>query len=172
MNKKSLEDKTAFLGAISIFFATLEYLIPKPMPFIRLGLSNLPVILSFKILPAKYVFLLVILKTLGQGILNGTLLSYVFLFSLSGSFASFLVMYASFRLLSNKISYFGLSLLGSLASSLAQLFLSINFIFGTSSIIIIPPFLSMALISGALIGIFANKLDRESTFFAKLKEEL
>ena len=36
----------AFFGALCLFFATVEYLFPRPVPFLRLGLSNLPILLA------------------------------------------------------------------------------------------------------------------------------
>ena len=69
-------DATALLGALSLFLSTLEYLIPKPLPFIRLGLANLPILIALFLLPPKFIFLLIGLKILGQGLVNGTLFSY------------------------------------------------------------------------------------------------
>ena len=34
------------LGACSMFLSTVEYLFPKPLPFMRLGLANLPVLIG------------------------------------------------------------------------------------------------------------------------------
>lgn len=83
---------TAFLAAVALFCSTLEYLIPKPLPFIRLGLANLPLMLSFPLLSwGNYLWLLV-LKVIGQGLVNGTLFSYVFVLSVVSTAASGLFM--------------------------------------------------------------------------------
>ena len=52
-------DLVAFMGALCLFFSTIEYLFPKPFPFFRLGLANLPVLLSFDLFSPGYVLLLV-----------------------------------------------------------------------------------------------------------------
>ncbi|MCK5201492.1 MAG: Gx transporter family protein, partial [Spirochaetales bacterium] len=37
-------DTIALFAAFCIFLSTVEYLIPKPFPFFRLGLANFPII--------------------------------------------------------------------------------------------------------------------------------
>ncbi|MFW6338510.1 MAG: Gx transporter family protein, partial [Alkalispirochaetaceae bacterium] len=101
----------AFLGAVSLFFSTIEYIIPKPVPFFRLGLANLPIIVTLPFFKPKHTLLLVLLKVLGQGLINGTLASYVFFFSLAGSFASAFAMLAAHRLGGRWISLIGVSVL-------------------------------------------------------------
>ena len=34
-----------------MFLSVIEYMIPKPMPFMRLGLAHLPILLSLLIFP-------------------------------------------------------------------------------------------------------------------------
>jgi heptaprenyl diphosphate synthase len=88
----------ALLGALCLFLSTVEYLIPKPLPFMRLGLANLPLILALDLFPFRAFMALVCLKALGQALVTGTLFSYVFLFSLAGTVASALSMYGLRRL--------------------------------------------------------------------------
>jgi len=44
-NKIPREKLLTFLSALGLFFAVIEYLLPKPVPFMRLGISNLPLVL-------------------------------------------------------------------------------------------------------------------------------
>lgn len=160
----------AFLGALCLFFSTIEYLFPKPVPFFRLGLANLPVLLSLEILSPALVLLLVLVKVVGQGLVNGTLASYVFLFSAAGSLASGVVMLGAHRLMGRRISLFGVSLFGALASNVVQVALSVLFIFGTSAWIIAPLFLGLGGLSGAVVGLFAERFRRRSRFMALLRD--
>ena len=121
-------DAVALMGALCLFFSTLEYLIPKPLPFFRLGLANLPVLLSLSMFSPADVLLLVALKVIGQGLVNGTLASYVFLFSAAGSIASVAVMLAVHRFGGRWVSLVGVSVLGALASNAVQVALSVTFI--------------------------------------------
>lgn len=137
----------------------------------RLGLANLPVILALEILPLPSYFLLVLMKVLGQALVNGTLASYVFLFSLSGSFASAAVMWVCYKGLRPRISFIGVSVMGALTSNMAQIFLSITFIFGASAWRILPLFLGIGLVSGVFIGIFAQRFSDKSRWWKIMKDE-
>ncbi|OQY32608.1 MAG: heptaprenyl diphosphate synthase [Spirochaetaceae bacterium 4572_59] len=176
-------NRIAMLGALSLFLSTVEYLFPRPIPFMRLGLANLPVILCLDLissktgkagepgefLPLRGYFLLILLKVLGQGMVNGTMASYIFLFSISGSFASGLIMLLAWRFLRPDISFLGVSILGALVSNMAQILLSIIFIFGASAWRILPWFLGIGLISGLLIGLFAQRFSKKSRWWAAIK---
>lgn len=163
-------DLIAFFGALCLFFSTIEYLFPKPVPFFRLGLANLPIILALSIFPPRQLLLLVLLKVIGQGLVGGTLASYVFLFSAAGSFASAFVMLAAYRLGGRQISLVGVSLFGSLASNVVQVSLSVTFIFGPSSWVIAPPFLGIGLASGLVVGLFAQRFAANSSWFSAIGE--
>jgi heptaprenyl diphosphate synthase len=165
-------DLLAFMGALCLFFSTIEYLFPKPFPFFRLGLANLPVLLALDLFSPGYVLLLVLLKIVGQGLINGTLASYVFLFSLAGSLSSGLVMLGVYRAGNRWISLIGVSLFGSLASNIVQVTLSVTFIFGETAWVIAPPFLALGVASGLVVGIFAQRFRMRSRWFAEIREQL
>lgn len=160
------------MGALCLFFSTIEYLFPKPFPFFRLGLANLPILLALDLFSPGYVLLLVLLKVVGQGLVGGTLASYVFLFSIAGSFASALVMLAVYRAGQRWITLIGVSLFGSLASNLVQVTLSVTFIFGQSAWVIAPPFLGLGVASGLVVGLFAQRFRTRSTWFSTMRKQL
>lgn len=153
-------------------FATVEYLFPKPVPFFRLGLANLPILLALDFLPLPLLGVVVLLKVLGQGLINGTLASYVFLFSLAGSLAAGVVMVVSHRLFRDRIGLVGISLFGALASNIVQVLLSIGFIFGAGSWVIAPLFLSLGSISGLVVGVIAERFRQRSRWLARIRSEV
>lgn len=165
-------DLVAFMGALCLFFSTIEYLFPKPFPFFRLGLANLPILLALDLFAPGYVLLLVVLKVVGQALVSGTLASYVFIFSAAGSFASAAVMLLAYRSGRRWISLIGVSLFGSLASNIVQVSLSVTFIFGQSAWIIAPAFLGLGVASGLVVGLFAERFRTGSVWIARLKEQL
>jgi heptaprenyl diphosphate synthase len=156
------------LGAFCLFLSTIEYLIPKPMPFMRLGIANLPLILALDILPFGEFVLLTLLKVAGQGIVTGTLFSYILLFSLAGSLVSALSMYALKRLLgTGLVGMAGVSVLGALLSNAAQLVLARFFVFGPSVRYLVPPFLAMGVITGTGLGLFCERFTERSRWYAR-----
>nr|WP_246157042.1 Gx transporter family protein [Oceanispirochaeta crateris] len=163
-------NRIALLGAFSMFLSTIEYLFPRPIPFMRLGLANLPVILSLELFSAPAYFLLILLKVLGQALVNGTLASYVFLFSMVGSFASGLLMWLCYKALRPRISFVGISVMGALTSNMAQIILSISFIFGPSAWRILPLFLGIGLVSGLFIGLFAQRFSEKSKWWELIRQ--
>ncbi|MDR0598233.1 MAG: Gx transporter family protein [Treponema sp.] len=158
----------AILGAFCLFLSTIEYLIPKPVPFMRIGIANLPLMLALDILPFGEFVLLTLIKVAGQGIVTGTLFSYILLFSLTGTFVSALSMYALRRLLGTRLaSMAGISALGALLSNGAQLALARLFVFGPSVRYILPPFLAMGVITGTGLGLFCERFIGKSRWYAR-----
>jgi heptaprenyl diphosphate synthase len=157
----------ALLGAFCFFLSAIEYLIPKPLPFIRLGLANLPLILGIGILDFPAFALLVLLKILGQALISGTLFSYVFIFSLAGTAASALSMYfLRHSAGSKKISLIGVSTAGALVSNSVQLLLARLFIFGEGTVYIAAPILGLGLVTGILLGLFCEYFSRQSRWYS------
>lgn len=152
----------AFMGALCLFFSTIEYLFPKPLPFFRLGLANIPIMISLEIFPPSYVLLVVLLKVLGQALMNGTLASYVFLFSIAGSFASAFVMLLVYRFGGRHVTLVGISVFGAIASNVVQMSLSVTFIFGQTAWVIAPLFITLGVASGLFVGIFAYQFQKRS----------
>ena len=166
--------RVSFFAALCLFLSTIEYAIPKPLPFMRLGIANIPIILSLYVFPSRDIFLLTFIKVIGQGLLSGTVFSYVFLFSASGTFSSMLIMLFLFTLFSerNLISPCGLSIAGSLANNITQLSLSWFLIFGQNTRYFAPLLLISGLISGTSIGILTEYCKNNSHWFKQVIREL
>ena len=162
-----LNNRLALLGSLCLFLSAIEYLIPKPLPFMRIGLANLPLLLALDIFGPGEFFLLALLKVLGQGIIGGTLFSYVFLFSLAGTFTSAALMYLLRKCLGNKyLGFAGLGCAGAMASNGIQLVLARYLIFGASLRYLIPPFLASGFITGIVLGLICEYFCRHSRWYA------
>ncbi len=170
-SKITLNAMLAMLAAVAMFFSTLEYLIPKPVPFLRIGLANLPILIVLPFFRVRHVVVLALLKVLGQGLINGTLASYVFLFSLAGTVSSVALMILLHRLGGRRIGLAGVSAAGALASNLVQITLSVVFIFGSRSWVIAPPFLIIGTISGVFLGVVAEVFTRRSQWVRRVAED-
>ena len=155
------------LGSLCLFLSAIEYIIPKPLPFMRIGLANLPLLLALDLLSPADFLLLILIKVMGQGILSGSLFSYIFLFSLAGTFSSAALMYGMRKLLGKKHSGFaGIGCAGALLSNGVQLLLARYLIFGASIQYLAPPFLAAGFISGITLGVLCEIFCRRSQWYA------
>lgn len=170
MLSASKRDLVALLGGCCMFLSLLELMIPKPVPFLRLGLANLPVLVSLGLLSAPQVLLVVTIKVIGQGLVNGTLFSYVFLLSAAGSFASAFGMLMVSRFGPTLISFVGISVIGAMASTMTQLALASLLVFGRSGRLIAPPFLAVGLTTAVVLGIVAASFCRTSVWYRMVQE--
>lgn len=160
----------ALLGAFCLFLSTVEYMIPKPLPFMRIGIANLPLMLALDIFPFSVFLVLVAIKVLGQALITGTLFSYIFLFSLAGTVLSAVSMYGLRRLLSrNRISLIGIGTVGAMMSNITQLVLAWVFVFRNNVQYIAPPFLAAGVITGVALGLFCEIFTGRSQWFAERK---
>lgn len=165
------ENLITMAAAVCLFLASIEYLIPKPLPFIRLGLANLPILVLLDLLSPQQVLLLVLLKVAGQSLVQGSLFSYVFLFSLAGSLASATVMVAVHRTLHRWITLVGISILGAFSSNVVQILLARLLVFGEQAWIIAPPFLLVGLISSTMLGYLALIYRKRSGWLKKIEND-
>lgn len=165
--------KLAFFSALCFFLSAVEYAIPKPVPFFRIGLANLPIMISFLCMSRKESTALIFLKVLLQAIISGTLFSYVFLFSLTGSVASGFVMMAIFHLFYGRklVSWLGISMAGGLANNLAQLGVACIFLFGENTKFVAPALLAISFVASIAMGLFANVFVEKSKWLADLKNK-
>ena len=166
-------------GALCLFLSAAEHLIPKPLPFLRLGLSNLPLLAALAFPPnadagrrprplfsPRDFALLALLKVTGQALISGTLVSYAALLSCAGTSASALIMYTLRRAAGSGISLAGTGIAGAFASNAVQLLLARRFIFGEAAAYFAPPFLASGIITGAALGIFAERFAAQSEYLA------
>ena len=168
---KITDNSLVLLGAFCLFLSVVEYMIPKPLPFLRIGLANLPLMLALDIFTFKQFFILICIKTIGQGLITGTLFSYVFLFSLTGTFLSALIMFFLWRLFGAKhISFIGIGTIGAFISNISQLALAYVFIFRENVRYITPVFLSVGIITGIVLGGFCRLFTQKSLWYRNLQE--
>lgn len=165
------ERTIAFVAATTLLGSTLEFLIPKPLPFLRLGLANLPIMLVLDIFNFKAYFILLLLKAIGQGFVSGTLFSYLFFISLAGTLASGLVMWATKRLFKKRVSLIGCSIIGATASNLAQLEVAALLVYGRAIWVAAPLMLGLGLITSFALGLLAEQYKNKSTLMPLLAQD-
>ncbi|MCD4650407.1 MAG: Gx transporter family protein [Candidatus Cloacimonetes bacterium] len=159
--------RIAFLSlctAFSLSVYILEAMIPKPLPFFRLGLANI-IILVLLWDGANWEALGVgVAKTILGGLFLGTLLSPGTLMSLSGTIVSILIM----RLvIVSRIPFSlrGVSIIGALFHNLTQLAVVRLIIVPYNSIFCLTPVLiivgiATGIVTGVIAGIFYERISR------------
>lgn len=159
--------KIPFFAALCLFLSAIEYAIPKPLPFLRLGLANLPILLALNVFSWKEIVLLGFLKILGAALISGTLFSYIFLFSFAGTFASVLILLCIKKL---PFSCMGLSIASAISNALAQILVSYFFLFKDNTKYIVPLLLISGLATGTILGIFAELFKSKSLWYKNFCE--
>lgn len=143
------KNRIAYLSALTLLFSYAELLLPRFIPFFRLGLGNIAILLSFSLGPLDFLLLSVI-KAVASCLMSGTLFSPFFLISLAQSVVSGLFMYGIVKLFRGKlISVYGVSLLGSACSAVIQILLSSLYL-GEGTNALLGPMILFSLFSGIL----------------------
>ena len=166
--------KVALFAAISLFCAMVEMVIPKP-GFVRIGLSNIPVMLalycSFSL--SEY-SLLVIVRLILQAVLNGTLVSYAFILSASAGLSSATVMYITYRYFEKKdkvarVSFVTVGEAGAFVSNLVQIYVS-HFFLGNGVYALTPLILGCGIVTSFVLGLFTSRFCEKSEFMRTIRD--
>ena len=160
----------AYLCALTLLFSYAEMILPRIVPFFRLGFANTVILIALDIDFGSFIVLSV-LKAVAASLMGGTLFSPFFLISLAQSVVSALVMRLLYKLISKKIlSLYGISIAGSAASALVQIGLASLYI-GKGTFSLLGPMLIFNTISGALTAFLCEKLQiKENLDFTKIPE--
>lgn len=153
----------AYLGALALLFSYAEMFLPRTLPFFRLGLGNVVMLLSFT-LPFPSYILLSVIKAFAASLMAGTLLTPFFLLSLGQSVSSAIVMYTLYHLFSWRnsgkirfISLYGISIAGASASSVVQIALASLYL-GEGTYALLGPMVLFSLFAGILTAFMALHL--------------
>lgn len=150
------KNELAYLCALTLLFSYAELVLPRVVPFFRLGLANTVILLALDINFSSYL-ILSILKATAASLTGGTLFSPFFLISLLQSVFSALVMRLLYKLISKRaISIYGISVTGSAVSAVIQIFLSSLYI-GKGTFALLGPMLIFNTASGILTAFFCEK---------------
>lgn len=157
----SEQNRIAYLIALTLLFSYAEMLLPRFVPFFRLGLSNIAVLSSFSLSFSSFL-LLTVFKAITTSLMSGTLFSPFAVISLFQSVLSGILMFSLFHLnnFSSKklFSLYGISVLGSSVSAVVQIFLSALYL-GKGTFLILGPMLIFNTASGIFTAFLAQFLE-------------
>lgn len=146
----------AYLAAHSLYLTYTEAMLPKVVPFFRLGLGNIVILLALDLNLSSFL-LLTLIKTITACMMNGTLFSPFFIISMAQSFGSGLLMYGLNKIRKNWISIYGISLCGSAFSSIIQILLCSLYL-KTGVLKLLGPMLLFSIFSGILTAALSQTL--------------
>ena len=143
----------AMLTATALIFSYIEVLIPFNfgLPGIKLGLSNLIVIIALYRLGTGYAFLVNISRILLSGLLFGGMSAMIY--SLAGGLLSFAVMWILKK--TNLFSPIGVSMAGGVFHNIGQLTVAALITETGKIFLYMPALLISGTLTGVLIGIAA-----------------
>jgi heptaprenyl diphosphate synthase len=148
-----LQDKyrIAILSAYALALHGFESLLPTPIPWLKLGLSNIITLVALVLFGFRTALMVTLIRVVLASIFIGTFLGPAFILSTGGGIASVIAMGLTIKLFKNLFGTVGISLIGALFHNLAQLFLAYYlFIQRIEAVLIISPFI---LLIGSLTGI-------------------
>ena len=154
-----MKRKTAHLGmflALALICSYVESLIPFyfGIPGVKLGLTNIVVVLTLFCMGAKEAFCISVLRILLAGFLFGN--PFSILYSLGGGVLSFLVMW--FLKYTGKLKVISVSVAGGMFHNIGQLFVASVVVENYNLFYYAPVLLFAGFVTGFLIGILAQEL--------------
>ena len=159
----------SILLSLAVIVNYLESLIPSiGIPGVRLGLTNIVILLILYNFSFPEAFTVTILRVFLVGLIRGTLFSIPFFMSLSGATLSILVM---FILKNAKVfTEIGVSIGGAFFHASGQIIVAIIFMKTISLIYYLPILLLTSLLTGIFVGLVVRVV-RDKYFIMNKKEE-
>lgn len=157
-DKSSENRELILLVLLATIFGILDGIIPKPLPFMKLGLANvisLITVVRFGLLKAIE---LNMLRVFAVALVTGILTTPTFLLSLSAAFVSALTMGLIHKIKPGLFSLTGLSIIGAVSSLWIQLLVAGYILEGLAVNSFVLWITGWAIFSGSFVGIFAGKI--------------
>ena len=154
------------LLAIAVVFNYAESLIPSfGIPGVRLGLTNIVILLILYNFSFSEAFLITILRVFLVGLIRGTLFQVTFFMSLSGAITSVVVM----ELLKHAkiFTEIGVSIGGAFIHIVSQILVLSIFIKSIYAFYYLPVLLLTSLLTGIFVGLVAMKVKKKYFIFKK-----
>ena len=152
--------KIAYYASLTLLFSYVEMILPRTLPFFKLGLGNIALLMALDLSFSSFL-LLSIIKALASSLMGGTLFSPFFLISLAQSLCSALIMHLLSSL--NKkcrqklISLYGISVTGSCVSAAAQISCCSLYL-GRGTFALLGPILIFNCATGIITAFFSRRL--------------
>lgn len=149
----------ALFSALAIALHTLEFLLPSPVPWFRLGIANILALIALFLYDGKAAWSVNMIRIIVGSLFLGTFLSPRFFLSLSGGVFATTAMTLSRKLAGDKIGPVGVSVLGGAGHALGQLLCAWLMLVRQDGLwYLAPVLLLMAVAGGVVNGLVADSL--------------
>lgn len=145
--------RLGMLSAAAVAVYVFEGLIPMPIPWAKLGLSNVVVVVTLFGFGVRSAILVAAVRILAGNLLLGIMLSPAFLFSAAGSSAALAVMAVARWKLVPPLSVVGVSLAGAVANNVVQVMVFISLFAHTG---IVANLLGLFMLLGVAVGLLTG----------------
>lgn len=149
--------KIGILIALSIVLNILERYFVLPVPFVKIGLSYIIILVALYLFGIKISFIIAMTKVLVSSLFFGYFLSPVFFISLAGNIGAVVSMASFMKFFKKQFSIIGISVIGAAAFNIVQLFFSyLLFIKQIQIFSFLPVIIVLSLLTGFIIGIICS----------------
>lgn len=165
--EKSLKRREMYLTGlvlVALYLSLAENFIPKPFPWMKLGLSNIAVLIALEKFDSKFAMELVLLRIFIQALMLGTLFTPGFIISLTAGALTTLFMIGLYKF-RDHLSLIAISSMSAFLHNLIQLIVVYFLMFRNVSIYsksimgFVWVFLLIGVIAGVITGFIAEKLN-------------
>lgn len=148
--------KIGILIAVSIVLNILERYFVLPVPFVKIGLSYIVILIGLYLFGIKISIIVAISKVIVASVFFGYFLSPVFFISLAGNFGAVISMALFLKLFNKKFSIIGISVIGAVTFNIVQVFFSYMLFIKQNQIFsFLPVIIILSLLTGFFIGIIS-----------------
>jgi len=145
--------KIGILIAVGIVLNIIERFIVIPVPFVRLGLSYIVILIGLYLFSIGTGYIIAVLKVLVSSFVFGYFLHPIFFVSFSANAVAVLVMSIMIKLFENQFSPVGVSVIGAVSFNFTQLFVVyILFIKRVEIFSFLPVVMIISVVTGFFIG--------------------
>lgn len=152
------------LVLLGLYLSLVENIIPKPFPWMKIGLSNIAILIALEKFNSKMAIQAILLRVFIQALMLGTLFTPNFIISFSAGLIStlFMIFLYKFR---KYLSLVSISCISAFTHNVLQLIVVYFLMFrnislnSKSIIVFIVIFLFLGVVMGLITGIIATRLN-------------
>lgn len=149
----------SLITAVGLILFSVETSIPRPLPWMRLGLANIAPLLALVFYGGWEAAGVMAAKVVVGGLLSGCILGPSFLLASAGGCAAVCCMSVAHRVAGSRFSVVGISVIGSASHNLTQLAVAGAWLIGPGAAAMLAPFFLLSgLVAGLLVGLVAQVL--------------